>query len=64
MSIKGFLRALFRGTPEDEHPMHNPGDDLADTIREGMGPQASGGLGGRMTGHSVYELLEDDSDDD
>lgn len=54
MSLRRFLRALLGRSPERaEHS----GDRLASEIRETIGPL--GGADGRITGHNVYERLED-----
>lgn len=58
MSIRGFFRALLRRDPA-RRPEHS-GDELADEIRETLGPQGGGSAGGgRMTGSAVYHHLED-----
>lgn len=60
MSMRGFFRALFKPKPDRPTQPHR-GDELAEEIRETMGPLASGpgAAGGRMTGRSVYRHLED-----
>ena len=56
------MRALFSPSrPEDGRARH-AGDDLADKVRDVMGPQAGGAFGGRMTGNAVYRLLEDEAE--
>ena len=64
MSIRGFLRALFGSPPPGSGRAHHAGDDLADRVRETMGPQSGGAFGGRMTGNAVYHLLEDEVEAD
>ncbi|MGD2102466.1 MAG: hypothetical protein PVG83_09550 [Acidimicrobiia bacterium] len=59
MSIRRFLRELFRPSPSDSGPARHGGHELSDHVREVLGPQAGGGEG-RLTGHSVYNLLEDE----
>lgn len=58
--MRGFLRALLQQQP-DRQPQPHSGDQLADEIRQTIGPLASGpgAGGGRMTGRSVYRHLED-----
>ena len=63
MSVKGFFRALLH-PPADGRGAHHSGDDLAHKVRETIGPLAGGGGGGRITGHAVYRLLEDEVDED
>jgi len=59
MSILGFVKAFFRGNGANYKNSRHAGDDLAEEIREAMGPQAGGGAGGgRITGSAVYKLLE------
>ncbi|MEM9610423.1 MAG: hypothetical protein AAGA99_23625 [Actinomycetota bacterium] len=59
MSIRRFLRALFKPTPSTVSTTPQKSDGLVEEIRETLGPQAGGGLGGRMTGSAVYRRLED-----
>jgi len=63
MSVKGFFRALLH-PPADGGGAHHSGDDLAEKVRETVGPLAAGGVGGRLTGHSVYRLLEDEVEEE
>lgn len=64
MSIRAFLRRLFRPSHEDRSPVRHAGHELADHVRETIGPLAGGGEGGRLTGHSVYGMLENESASD
>jgi hypothetical protein len=64
MSIRKFLRELFRSSPSEKRPIRHEGHELADHVRETIGPLAGGGEGGRLTGHSVYGMLEDESASD
>ncbi len=61
MSIRRFLQALFKPTSSTASNAPQRTDDLVEEIRETLGPQAGGGLGGRMTGSAVYHRLEDGS---
>ena len=61
MSIRGFFRALFRPSQPDPTAGRLPEDDLADEIREAMGPVASGGTGGHITGSAIYKKIEEDA---
>ncbi len=55
MAFRSFLRNLFRPL----RPRRRlPGDDLAESIREGMGP--TGGGDGRLTGSAIYRHLGGD----
>ena len=60
MSLRGFFRSLFSGRRSGDASFRHSGHDLADHVRETIGPLGGGGEGGRVTGHAVYELLEDD----
>lgn len=62
MGIRRFLRNLFSGARTT--PNRHRGHDLADTVRDAIGPQGGGGDGGRMTGSRVYRHLEDNIADD
>jgi hypothetical protein len=58
MGNKRFFRELFRndvGTTS-----RHVGNDLADEVRDAMGPQAGGaGSAGRVTGGAAYRHIED-----
>ena len=57
MGLGRFVKELFGGRVEPRIP--HEGDELAEDIRDAMGPQAGGGRGGgRMTGSAVYKLFE------
>jgi hypothetical protein len=59
MSLRRFVRALLRGGGRRRRPAHS-GDDLAEEIRETIGPVSGGDAGtGRMSGGGVYRHLED-----
>lgn len=59
MSIRRFLRALLRPDPDDRRVTHR-GDDIAEEVREAIGPLGGGSRGGgRLTGSAVYRHLED-----
>lgn len=60
MGIRRFLRELFRASPSESGAVRHSGHELADRVRETIGPLAGGGEGGRLTGHSVYGMLEDE----
>ena len=62
MSIRMFLRRLFNPAPSDSRPVRHAGHDLADHVRETIGPVAGGGEGGRLTGSAVYRMLEDEAE--
>lgn len=64
MSLRKFLRELFRSSPSDKRRVRPEGHELADHVRETIGPLAGGGEGGRLTGHSVYAMLEDENPSD
>ncbi len=61
MGIRNFFRLLVRGMPA-ERPARHTGHDVADTVRDAMGPLGGGGGGhgsnGRMSGNAVYKHLE------
>lgn len=61
MSIRKFLRGLFRSSPSDNRTVRHAGHELAGHVRDTIGPLAGGGEGGRLTGHSIYGLLEDEA---
>ncbi|HXV72779.1 MAG TPA: hypothetical protein VEB69_15425 [Acidimicrobiia bacterium] len=62
MSIRGrFLRELSSSTPSNSGLVRHAGHELADQVRETIGTLAGGGEGGRLAGHSVYNLLEDEA---
>lgn len=62
MSLRNFLRLLIKGVPESGTRVRHGGHEIADTVRDAMGPQAGGGGqgagGGRMTGNAVYKHFE------
>jgi len=61
MSVRGFFRGLFHPRPDGRGARHS-GDDLADKVRETIGPLSGGGFGGRITGSAVYRRLEDEAE--
>ncbi len=64
MSIRAFLARLLGSSASDRGPVRHSGHDVADLVRETMGPLAGGGEGGRITGHSVYRLLDNETASD
>lgn len=59
MSVRGFLRAFLRsGRAARSHGAGGP-QGVANDVREGMGAQGGGALGGRITGSAIYRYFED-----